>query len=387
MVFTKKQESGKTLRIAYVNVVGPLGWHRFLYKQCRGLAQKNYKVFLYTRAEKEQMQYDVQIKPVPEAKRRPFRFFKTIGLLYPLKHGHYEIITIVNPELLPMAFLLRVFTRAKIVFDCQEAWADFMRQKPYLGPVRKRMMYYVMKALLKMSQWFLHGIIVSDENILKDFKNIPSDRIVCFHNYPWFSMFPEPIEWFRREYDIGYPGTLSRTAGLFQILDVIGLLKSDHPEIRALIIGDIPSELKEEVQRVILKYDIRDNIQFHEFIPYDQIPKELSNCKVGLVTLQNLPKFHKNIAGKIFDYMACGIPVVSADLPPERPYIINSKNGYLVPPEDAKAMADAVHTILTDNEKGRKMAEQSKAFFLEKGWYAEKEIESLDRFFQKIING
>jgi glycosyltransferase involved in cell wall biosynthesis len=59
----------------------------------------------------------------------------------------------------------------------------------------------------------------------------------------------------------------------------------------------------------------------------------------------------------------------------------------LVPPEDAKAMADAVHTILTDNEKGRKMAEQSKAFFLEKGWYAEKEIESLDRFFQKIING
>ena len=57
----------------------------------------------------------------------------------------------------------------------------------------------------------------------------------------------------------------------------------------------------------------------------------------------------------------------------------------MVPPEDPRAMADAVYKIISDPELGQKMAENSRKHLLEQGYYAEKEIDSLAEFYDYIL--
>lgn len=372
-------------RIAYVNVVAPLGWHRLLYKQCRGLAERGFDVELYSRADNEQTVYNVKIKPVGKSKNRICRSLWAFRHLPAFFHNRYDIITLVNPELLPMAIILKFLSGSRIVFDCQEAYAEFAKQR-YLSRHKKYIFSTVVKFVLSLSSRLLDGFIFADENISKDFRRLPTNRQVCFHNFPWLGMFPsKPKPWFQRQYDIVYPGTLSRTGGLFVILEAISLLKEQIPNLKCLFVGELSCKMQEEVDAFVEKNGLDDNVVFNEALPYSEIPSLLKDSKIGLVGLLDLPKFYKNIAGKIFDYMACGIPIVSVDLPPERRYITSGAHGYLVPPEAPQAMADAAYKILSNPKLGQKMAENCREHLLKQGYYAEKEIDNLVEFYNYIL--
>lgn len=379
---------GRKIKIAYVNVVAPLGWHRLLYKQCRGLAEGPFDVEFYSRAPNEQTIYNVKIKPVRKSKNRICRFLQTFRLLPALFRHGYDIITVVNPELLPLAIILKFFSGSRIVFDCQEAWVDSIRyHKSYLGWFGRHVLSIAVKFMLFLSSRLLDGFIFSDENMSEDFKKLPTNRQICFHNFPWLGMFPrEPKPWPQRQYDMVYPGTLSRTGGLFVILEAISLLKQQIPNLKCLFIGELSAEMQKQVDTFIRKNSLDGNIMFTGPLPHSEVPFLLKDSKIGFVGLLNLPKFYKNIAGKIFDYMACGVPIVSVDLPPERQYITSGVHGYLVPLENPQAMADAAYKIISDPKLGQKMAENCREHLLKQGYYAEKEIDELAQFYHYILS-
>lgn len=381
-----KIKTNKRIRIAYVNVVAPLGWHRFLYKQCRGLAERGFDVEFYSPASSEQTIYNVRIKPVRKSRNRICRFLCTFRLLPVLLRHRYDIITVVNPELLPMALLLKFLSRSRIVFDCQEAWPEFMKHKTYLGQIGKSALAKVVEFVLFLSSRLLDGFVFSDENISKDFKKLPINRQICFHNFPWLGMFPtKPKPFSQRQYDIVYPGTLSRTGGLFVMLEAISLLKQQIQNLKCLFIGELSCKVQKEADTFVEENGLGDNIVFNGPLPHSEVPSLLKDSKIGLVGLLDMPKFHKNIAGKIFDYMACGVPIVSVDLPPERQYITSEVHGYLVPCENPQAMADAAYKIISDTELGQKMAENCREHLLRQGYYAEKEIDKLAEFYEYIL--
>ena len=83
--------------------------------------------------------------------------------------------------------------------------------------------------------------------------------------------------------------------------------------------------------------------------------------------------------------MACGMPIISVNLPPQRPYIKNGINGILIEPEDPKELARHINAILEDKEKGKRMAKCSRDILLERGYYAEKEMPQLIEFYERIV--
>ena len=103
-------------------------------------------------------------------------------------------------------------------------------------------------------------------------------------------------------------------------------------------------------------------VNIHEAIPYPELLKVLRNYRVGLIPFLNMEKYQKNIATKMFDYMAAGLAVVASDLPPQRLVIEAAGCGKLIEPEDPIAFASAIRDLLTDPEEAYKMGN--------KGWSA-----------------
>ena len=58
----------------------------------------------------------------------------------------------------------------------------------------------------------------------------------------------------------------------------------------------------------------------------------------------------------MFQALACGAPVVTADTPASRELLANERSALLVPPGDADALVHALRRLATDPELARRIA-------------------------------
>lgn len=102
-----------------------------------------------------------------------------------------------------------------------------------------------------------------------------------------------------------YLGLFNRYQGVDLLLDVISLVKAKAPDIHFLLMG-FPDE---DYMRKAAKMGIDDVITFTGRVPYDRAPFLL-----GAGDLAVSPKLAQTEAnGKLFNYMACGLPTVVFD--------------------------------------------------------------------------
>ncbi|MCP4681815.1 MAG: glycosyltransferase family 4 protein, partial [Desulfobacterales bacterium] len=69
---------------------------------------------------------------------------------------------------------------------------------------------------------------------------------------------------------------------------------------------------------------------------------------------------------KIFDYMACGRPVVASRIAGTTDIFADSGAIRLVPAGDSKMLANGINELLSNREEAKKMGEKGRAFILEK---------------------
>lgn len=74
---------------------------------------------------------------------------------------------------------------------------------------------------------------------------------------------------------------------------------------------------------------------------------------------------------KLFEYLACGVPTVAADVGQPARLIQPGVNGYLYPPGDDAALAAAIAALLADRTHGRALAWQGAALVLTQHTWAQ----------------
>jgi glycosyltransferase involved in cell wall biosynthesis len=120
-------------------------------------------------------------------------------------------------------------------------------------------------------------------------------------------------------------------------------VKAKLPGIKLLLLGKIHNPtFRERIDQRITELDIKPNIEYKEFVPHPEVRRYLAESRIGLVTLLPIPKFHKNIPIKQFEYMAFGLPVVCSNLPPIENFIRPVEAGIIVDPENPVEIANAL---------------------------------------------
>jgi glycosyltransferase involved in cell wall biosynthesis len=186
-------------------------------------------------------------------------------------------------------------------------------------------------------------------------------RKLVFYNFPNLDFFPPPRSC-AKPFDVVYRGGLSERAGTYVLLEALRLLADRGRPARLLLIGyfdDVAAE-RDLCNRVRV-LGLRLCVEIRGRLDHEEMADALSEARVGVSPLQPVSKFLVNLPVKIFEYWACGLPVVASDLPPMRPFFRNSPAGILFEPGSASALAESIAWLLDHPDAAAEMGRRGRA--------------------------
>jgi glycosyltransferase involved in cell wall biosynthesis len=235
--------------------------------------------------------------------------------------------------------------------------------------------------ILKKALGFSDRIIAVTPGIkanLEKVYNIPGDKIVVVSNGANTSLFkPLKQETCRKELgleaEISYVcfvGNLAPWQGVEYLVKAAPSILSRFPKCRFLIVGD--GIMKNELLKLSRELGVEDRFIFTGVVAYDRVPLYINasdvcaapfifarNAKIGLSPL------------KLYEYMACGKPVVASDIDGVSDALEASDGGISVLHENPEALAEAILKLLENPELRTKMGSKGLSYVTENySWYS-----------------
>lgn len=100
-----------------------------------------------------------------------------------------------------------------------------------------------------------------------------------------------------------------------------------------------------------------DNVVFTGFIPPVQVPIYQFAADALVLYYPIGIKLERYLSpGKLFEYMASGRPIVAVDLPVLREVLGDEPAAIMVPPDSPERLAEAIETLVDDDDLGRRLA-------------------------------
>ncbi|MBD3226343.1 MAG: glycosyltransferase, partial [Caldithrix sp.] len=150
-------------------------------------------------------------------------------------------------------------------------------------------------------------------------------------------------------------------------------------KIPVLFIGGKNESEIEQFKQYVRRYKNVDHVIVTGWLSKKEMRPYLEQTLIGVLPLQST-FFNRFITSplKLFDYYSYSIPVVASDLPTTRSLIKAGETGLLFEPGNAEELAEAVNTIIHDENRLKNMqhavAEHARQFLWEKRAKRIKEI-------------
>ena len=111
---------------------------------------------------------------------------------------------------------------------------------------------------------------------------------------------------------VAYLGSFFYFSGLSQVVADFAKVSAQRPDLKLLFIGggEQDSQLRSQVSRLKLN----DKVVFTGFVPFAKISDYLSLAHVAINPMESVISSNLALPHKVFQYMACGLPVVSTKL-------------------------------------------------------------------------
>jgi glycosyltransferase involved in cell wall biosynthesis len=139
-------------------------------------------------------------------------------------------------------------------------------------------------------------------------------------------------------------------------LDAARVLKNRGRKIRYVFAGD--GSHKTQLQRLVQTLGLREEVSFVGFVK--DVPKFLSSIDVLV-----LPSLHEGLGVAALEGMAAGKPVVATRVGGLAESVVGGETGFLVPPEDGAALANAIEKLVADPSMARAMGRKGAARVLD----------------------
>jgi glycosyltransferase involved in cell wall biosynthesis len=140
-----------------------------------------------------------------------------------------------------------------------------------------------------------------------------------------------------------YVGRLVRAKGLSVLLESLGELRRQCPEVRLTLVGEGADRAALEAQTARL--GLGDAVRFVGALDYSAVREVLSDSDILV-----LPSFAEGISVSVMEAMARGLTVIATPVGGMAELVEHGVNGWMVPPGDAQALTRALSTLVADRE-------------------------------------
>jgi glycosyltransferase involved in cell wall biosynthesis len=340
-----------------------------------GIIPKEYQGKLYERSELEGMDVIrvwVKASPVKNFRNRVLFYISYMinatlaGLL--LARGRYDLLIASSPPLFVggAALILSALRRIPFVFEVRDLWPESAIALGELtNPRAIALATWLEEKCYQKSRKIIVVTNGIQERLLE--RGIPSAKIAVVPNGANVDLFQFSLparQQVRNQLGLGdkfvpvYAGIHGIAQGLEIVVEAARLLQGE-PDVHFVLIGDGPQ--KAEIARLVRSYGL-ENISLLPELPREAIPGHLSAADIALIPLRKLELFKGALPSKLFDAWACERPVLLSVDGEARQILESANGGVFVPPEDVRALANAILELKRDPDKRESMGKRGRLF-------------------------
>lgn len=173
---------------------------------------------------------------------------------------------------------------------------------------------------------------------------------------------------------VGKYHTLGREKGIPEILEAIGHLQSDFPNLSCYCVGG-PLDREPSYRQKMTRYGTdQDRVSFVEKRPVDEVPIWLKAADILLMP-HPYSEFYAYYVSplKLFEYMASGRPIVASNLPSTREILSDEESALLASPGDPGDIAAQIRRLMKNATLAKKLGHRAKKRAIHYTWSARAE--------------
>ena len=151
---------------------------------------------------------------------------------------------------------------------------------------------------------------------------------------------------------VGSAAVMEERKGHRYLLEAARSLKDRGYRIRYILAGE--GSLRKSLETMVETLGLRDEVRFTGFI--SDVPEFLAG-----IDIFTMPSLYEGLGVAVLEAMAAGKPVVATNVGGLPESIIDSITGFLVPPRDSQALADAMGKLAGEKSLAREMGRRGAA--------------------------
>ncbi len=153
---------------------------------------------------------------------------------------------------------------------------------------------------------------------------------------------------------ICFVGAMGPWHGLENLIKSFPYVLEDVPDAELVLVGFMKEFGTSHLAEMAKEYGVSEKLHLlGRKLPHE-VPRVLVESDVAVAPYPARDFGFSPL--KLFEYMACGVPIVCSDLPSTREIIDHDRNGLLAPPGDSDSLAEAIVRVLVDKTLGRRLS-------------------------------
>ena len=276
--------------------------------------------------------------------------FMISAIINSKKVKYFDILIISSPPLFTGAiglFLSRF--RKKYWLDIRDLWPDSALE---LNQINKGFFYKIGKKLELLIYRNAKGFIFpvpAFRAYLKQFSESISQKSmfelmngVSFE----FTSKSSHLDYYPyQNFTVLYSGNMGLAQDLKTIIKAADILKKFNIDFRFVGNGVCKKEIKN------LAKPLSEKIFFHDSVERNSLIKIIKQSSVCLVPLKDKKIFENALPSKMFEYMACGKPVIVNVKGDAKKIVHNSESGTVIDPENPVMLSNAILSYFNNPDK------------------------------------
>jgi len=356
---------------------------RIFHKEAKTLAKAGYNIVLIAQHTKEEIVDGIRLVPLPKPRNRFERMTKVVGKLFMLAvKEKAEIYHLHDPELIPIGLILKLFGK-KIIYDVHEHYPNTILDRYWIPKSLRYTTSNLFDLFEKVFVLFFDYVIYTTPIVGERYKELKV-RTERIENYPLIEL-SEIFKKNPQKYII-YLGEMTKIRGITELIEAFNMVVKKYPEWKLYLVGSVePPSFSKEIEQLISKLNLKQNINLIPWVPYEEKEKFSSQASIGIVIYLPYPNNISCLPNKLFDYMLVGLPVVASNFPLYKEIVDTDRCGLIVDPLDPREVAKAIEYLIEHPDGARKMGKKGKKAILEKyNW--EKEGRKLLDIYARILD-
>lgn len=251
-----------------------------------------------------------------------------------------RVIVTLDPDTAVAAGAVVMTTGRVLVVDVHEDYAALLRDRPWAQRLRGApgMIGSGLVAAFMQIAKRAELTVVADDHV----PPLKARRRIVVRNEAVPSLLPEPAPRGEEPRAL-YVGDVRSTRGLFAMIEAMRLA----PAWSLDVVGPVAPDDQQQLDEVLAAEPaVSARVHLHGRRPPAESWEFARGAWCGLALLSDTPAFAEALPSKLAEYEACGLPVVSTDLPRQRAALENGGAGVLVPTGSDDEVGAAVAEVL-----------------------------------------